>query len=258
MGQLSKKFLGAVLLLFPLSLWGGEVLHVAAASDLIYCLEELDGAFTKARPGVRLKASTGSSGNFYAQIQNGAPFDVFMSADVKYPKALIEAGQAEGDNLTVYAAGRIVVWTVDPRFDVARGLEALLDPGVRRIAIANPEHAPYGRAAQAALESAGLWARVEGKLAKAENIAQAAQFVLTGNADAGIVALSLVKSPRLAGIGKYVEIPPRSYPRLEQAAVVTRKGASNPLAKAYLDFLRSREARAIFDRYGFVLPGKNE
>lgn len=249
-----KKFLGAVLLVFPLSLWGGEVLHVAAASDLVYCLEALNGVFAKAHPGARLKVSTGSSGNFYAQIQNGAPFDVFLSADVKYPRALIEAGQAEGGSLTVYAAGRIVVWTLDPRLDVSRGLEVLLDPGVRRIAIANPEHAPYGRAAQDALENAGLWARVQGKLVKAENIAQAAQFVQTGNAEAGIVALSLVKSPRLAGIGKYAEIPPQSYPRLEQAAVITKRGAANPLARGYLEFLRSPEARAIFDKYGFALP----
>lgn len=250
-----RRVLSVLFLLLPLQALAAEALYIAAASDLVYCLEELNGAFRKTRPDALIKASTGSSGNFFAQIKRGAPFDVFMSADMKYPRELVSAGLADVDTLTPYATGKIVLWATQPKFDVSRGLELLNDPAVRRIAIANPEHAPYGRAAQAALEHAGLWGAVQARLVKAENITQTAQFVQSGNAEVGIVALSLAKSPKLSGTGRYYEIPAESYPRLEQGAVLTRKGAANPLAKAYLNFLRSPEARTIFDRYGFLLPG---
>lgn len=234
-------------------------LTVAAAADLVYCLQDLDAGFAKLHPEVDVKVSTGSSGNFCAQIQNGAPFDVFLSADAGYPRALAKAGLADADSLTIYAVGRIVLWTTKPDVDVAKGLAAVNADVVKKFAIANPGHAPYGRAAKAALEHEGLWAAAEPKLVLGENIAQAAQFVQTGAADAGVVALSLVLSPALAKTGHWVEIPTDFYPKLEQAAILTAQGASGgsrTAARAYLEFLRSKEARAIFDRYGFRLPGK--
>ena len=232
----------------------GETLAIAAASDLIYCLEELNAAFQEQNPSVALKTSAGSSGNFFAQIQNGAPFDVFLSADVKYPAALAKAGLADSSSLTLYAIGRIVLWTLQPDIEVSQGLQILHDAKVRKLAIANPEHAPYGRAAQAALEHYQMWQALQQKIVLGENIAQTAQFVQTGNADAGIVALALVVSPKLADTGKFYEIPEAHYPRLEQAAVLTRRGSEKPSAISYLAFLLSPEARTIFDRYGFRLP----
>lgn len=228
-----------------------ESLSVAAASDLVYCLEELNAAFRRTHPGIDLKVSTGSSGNFFAQIKNGAPLDVFLSADVKYPEELIKAGLADEKSLTIYGIGRIVVWTVKDTIDVSAGLAALDAAAVKKIAIANPDHAPYGRAAKAALEQAKLWDSLKDRMVFGENIAQTAQFVETGNADAGIVALSLVMSPLLSKVGRWALVPVELYPKLEQAAVVTRHGTGNPLASDYVEFLRSREAREVFDRYGF-------
>lgn len=243
--------------LLPVRAADGPVLAVAAASDLVFCLEKLNAEFLKANPGVDLKVSTGASGNFFAQIQNGAPFDVFLSADVAYPQGLIKAGLAEERSLTRYAVGHLVLWTMRPeKVDVSRGLEALRAPGVGKIAIANPEHAPYGRAAKAALEKTGVYEAVRERLVLGENIAQTAQFVQSGNVDAGIVALSLVLAPKVAGQGRYYEIPESSYPPLEQALIITKRGAANPLAAKYVEFLRSQEARAIFDAFGFRLPAE--
>jgi molybdate transport system substrate-binding protein len=233
-----------------------QPLTVAAAADLVYCLKDLGAGFAKQHPDVDVKLSTGSSGNFCAQIQNGAPFDVFLSADVSFPQALAKAGLADAHSLTIYAIGRIVLWTMKADVDLAKGLAVVSSDAVKKFAIANPEHAPYGRAAKAAFEHEGLWNAAQPKLVLGENIAQTAQFVQTGAADAGVVALSLVLSPALEKTGRWAEIPTDFYPKLEQAAILTARGAKNPAARAYLDYLRSKEARAIFDRYGFRLPGK--
>lgn len=251
--------LAALILLQPASpvarAADGGVLVVAAAADLVFCLERLDAEFKRANPGVEIKTTTGSSGNFFAQIQNGAPFDVFLSADVNYPRQLIKAGLAEEKSLTQYAVGRIVLWTLQPdKLNVDKGLEILRDPAVGKVAIANPEHAPYGRAAKSALEKTGVYEAVKDRLVLGENIAQTAQFVQSGNVDAGIVALSLVLAPKVASVGRYYLIPESSHPPLEQALVITRHGAANPLATKYVEFLRSKEARAIFDTFGFRLP----
>jgi molybdate transport system substrate-binding protein len=230
-----------------------ETLHIAAASDLVYCLDALDKAFVAAHPDADLKVAVGSSGNFFAQIQQGAPFDVYLSADMKYPQALIDAGLAEKDSLTLYAVGRLALWTRNEKLTL-NSLSVLQRPEVRRIAIANPEHAPYGRAARTALEKAGLWKGVEKKIVLGENIAQTAQFVDTGNADIGVVAWSLLKAPQMEGRGRHYLLPLDSFPRLQQGAVLTRKGSRSALAQRYIEFLRSPAARAIFDRYGFLLP----
>ncbi len=229
-------------------------LYIAAAADLAYCLEDLNATFQRMHPDARLKVSIGSSGNFYGQIRNGAPFEVFMSADLLYPSKLVEAGKADRSTLLRYAIGRIALWSVNPKFDISAGLKSLVQPGIHRVAIANPAHAPYGQAARAALQHEGVWDAVMPKLVMGDNIAQTAQFVQTGNVDAGIVALSLLKSTRLTNAGQYVVIPLDQYPAMEQGAIVTAHGRSNPLAKQYLDFLASPLARAIFDSYGFLLP----
>jgi len=248
------KFLVLFLLFAASGLQAGQTVSIAAASDLVYCLEELNAAFAKLNPDIEVKASTGSSGNFFAQIKHGAPFDLFLSADVSYPQELIMAGLAEEKSLSPYAVGHLVIWTTKDDLDLSKGLDALTSATISKVAIANPEHAPYGRAAKAALEHAKLWERIKGKLVFGDNIAQTAQFVETGNADAGLVALSLVLSPKLAQKGSWVEVPQDAFPRLEQAAVLTKKGAENPAAALYLSFLKSREAREVFDRYGFRLP----
>ena len=231
-----------------------QTLSIAAAADLVFCLDALDAEFKKAHPDADLKVSSGSSGNFFAQIQNGAPFDGFLSADMKSPRDLVSAGLAESATLTPYALGRIVLWTTRLDVDLHNGLNSLTSEHIRKIAIANPDHAPYGRAAKEALEHEKLWPAVQSKLVMGENIGQTAQFVQTGNADAGIVALSLVLGPTTKGAGKYVEIPESFHPPLEQGLVITKHGAGNPLAVEYLEFLRSKEARTVFDTYGFRLP----
>jgi molybdate transport system substrate-binding protein len=236
-----------------------ETVTVAAAADLTYCIEELDRVYLQSHPNTELKVSTGSSGNFSAQIQNGAPFDVFLSADIQYPKNLVTGGFVDQSTLTVYAIGKIVLWTTKPEsVNLDEGLDILLDrSAVKKIAIANPEHAPYGRAAKAALEKKGLWPEVQDRIVQGENISQTAQYVQTGNADAGFVALSLVLAPNLKNQGRYIEIDPALYPKLEQAMVLTTAGSKREPVRDYFQFLRSTAARKIFDQFGFTLPTPN-
>ena len=227
-------------------------LRLAAASDLAFVLPEIVAGFEK-QSGATVKVSFGSSGNFAAQIQNGAPFDVFMAADIGYPRTLIEASLADGSSLYVYGSGRIVVWVPEgSKLDFDRGgMRVLLDKEVKKIAIANPQHAPYGRAAVAAMEHYHVYAQVKPKLVLGENISQAAQFVQSGNAEAGILALSLVLAPEMHDKGKYWLIPGSSYPAIEQAAVVVKNASDQKLARAFVDYLKSPVAVELFRRYGF-------
>jgi molybdate transport system substrate-binding protein len=233
-------------------------LLVAAASDLAYCIDELAAAFRKEAPEAEVKVSTGASGNFFAQIRNGAPFHVFLSADMMYPAQLAKLGAANGATLRPYAIGRIVLWTTDARFDVAQGLPVLRDPRAGRIAIGNPDTAPYGRAARAVLERDKLWKAVQPRLVIGENIAQAAQFVQTGNAQLGIVSLATVRAPKMAGVGRYYLISDAGVPPIEQGAIVTRAGGAQPLAARFVRFLGSPAARAILERNGFGLPALSD
>ena len=230
-------------------------LLVAAASDLGYCIDELVGAYRKTAPDAELKVSLGASGNFFAQIRNGAPFGVFLSADMDYPRQLARLGAADGSTLVPYAVGRIALWSLDPEIDPARGLAALVqDPRVARLAIANPVTAPYGRAAKAALERDGLWAAAQAKIVVGENIAQTAQFVQTGNAQLGIVSFATLHATKLKGVGRHALIPQTGLAPIEQGAIVTRAGAQHPHAAGFLRFLSSPQARAILARNGFDLP----
>ena len=244
-----------VLCLSSIPAFAGD-LYVAAAADLVYCLTDINAAFVKANPGTNVIVSTGSSGRFYSQVQNGAPFEVYLSADMTYPRKLADEGYADKKTLLQYAVGRIVLWSVAPSVDVSKGMQVLVDPAVKHVSLANPEHAPYGVAGKAAMQNAGVYSAVVPKLVTAENVSQAAQYVLAGSVEVGIVALSLVKSPALEGKGKYWTIPADQHSIIEQGGVVTRKGMSNPMAERYLSFLGTPGARVIFDRYGFILPVK--
>jgi molybdate transport system substrate-binding protein len=235
-----------------------QSLRIAAASDLQFAFADLAARYEK-QTGAKLAITYGSSGNFFAQIQNGAPFDLFFSADIAYPRKLIDAGFAESDSRYTYAFGRIVLWLPPKSPLIPANLQwnTLLDARIQRIAIANPEHAPYGRAAVAALQKAGLYERLKSKLVYGENISQAAQFVLSGSAQAGILALSLATAPAMKS-GKYWEIPRDLYPPLEQAVVLLKSSSNKPAARAFLAFLQTESARATLARYGFTLPTASE
>lgn len=230
---------------------------VAAAADLQFALADVKAAFVQAHPGVQVATTFGSSGNFYAQIANGAPFDVFLSADESYPQKLVQAGLADATSAFRYSRGRLVLWVPkgSPVPLERLGMKALLDPSAKRIAIANPRHAPYGRAAEAALAKLGLLDAVQPRFIFGENIAQTAQFVQSGAADIGVLALSLAKAPALAPVGRFVEVPLETYPPLFQGGVVLARAKNNPLAKAFCDFLQGPEGRDILRRYGFILEG---
>ena len=234
----------------------GEKITIAAAADLKFALDEIVVQFNKAHPADRVEPIYGSSGKFQTQIRQGAPFDLYFSADIAYPRALKEESFAASE-VQPYAVGRIVLWS--PSRDAARmTLADLADPAIRKIAIANPKHAPYGKRAEEALKASGVWEKVEAKLVYGENVAQAAQFVQTGNAQAGIIALSLALSPELAKQGSYALIPDKLHQPLEQGFIITKRAAANPLAQAFARFMAGQEARAIMSRYGVVLPGKVE
>jgi molybdate transport system substrate-binding protein len=249
------RFLVLLSALLAFRVAAAQEIRVAAAADLKFALDELGAQYEKQR-GAKIDVSYGSSGNFFAQIQNGAPFDVFLSADIEYPRKLEAAGLAEPGTLYEYAVGRIAIWMpTDAHADLAKlGWKALLEPSVEKIAIANPEHAPYGRAAVAALRNAGIYGEVRTKLVYGENIAQAAQFVASGNAQAGILALSLAISPAMKD-GKRWEIPADMYSPIEQAAVILKNAKDKEGARAFVAFLKSEAGRKILESYGFTLPG---
>jgi len=238
----------------------GKPLLIAAAADLKFTLDDLVSAYEAAHPGHAVKPSYGSSGTLFAQIDNGAPFDLFLSADVKFPKQLIERGKADQDSLFSYAIGHLVLWAPkESRLDVTHlGINAVLDPVVKKVAIANPKVAPYGAAAEAALQKLGVYEKVAPKLVLGENIAQTAQFVQSGAADLGLVSLSLALSPKMKDTGKYWEVPGDAFPRLEQAGVICTGGASAAEARQFREFLKTAPAREVLRRYGFALPAEEK
>jgi molybdate transport system substrate-binding protein len=231
-----------------------QTLTVAAASDLQSALPAIAAQFEK-DTGQHVRLTFGSSGNFYMQIQNGAPFDVLLSADIDYPRLLEGSGQAERGSLYEYATGGLVLWTRnDSGIDVRRGLAVLTDPRVRRIALANPEHAPYGRAAVAALRHENLYEQVQKKFVLGENISQAALFAQSGSAQVGLLALALALSPSLKTSGTYIEIPEAWHPPIEQAAVVLASSRQKALARQFVDYLKTPASVKILQSFGFALP----
>lgn len=233
-----------------------NTVSVAAAANLLYAAEALNGAFAQTAAGAQVRLTIGASGSLFAQVQHGAPYDVFLSADTDFPARLAGAGLGDRDSLRTFATGRLVLWTTKPDLDLADVRRAIGDPRVQKIAVAQPQTAPYGRAAEAVLRGLGLWERARSKLVVGESIAQTAQFVETGSADLGFVALSLVRSGRLAGTGRWREVPPEWYASvpLDHAAVLTRRGANKRVAQQYLEFLGSERAKNVLREFGYGVP----
>ena len=230
-------------------------LAVAAAASMKFALEDINAAFMEAHPEIEVKTTYGSSGNFFAQLSNKAPFDVFLSADRAYPFKLLEKGLAVKDSFFVYAIGRIVLWAPKSGLDVKKlGLEAILSPSMGKLAIANPKLAPYGRAAEAALKSLGAYEKLQDKIVLGDNIEQAAQFAYSGAASAGIVALSLAVSPKMKDAGDFWPFPESSYPPIEQACVTLSWAANPAAAAAYCAFIAGPEGSGILEKYGFAKP----
>ena len=227
---------------------GGE-LTVAAASDLQPVMQQMQADFEH-DTGVEVRFVYGASGNLFMQIENGAPYDVFLSADMNYPQRLVAAHWADPATLHRYAVGRLVLWAAPGSgLDVKQlGMRALLDPAVGKVAIANPQHAPYGQAAVAAMKSAHLYDHVKGKLVVGENVVQAAQFVRSGNAQLGLVALPLVIGlPQ----GSYVEVPLESYPAIDQGLVVLKNAKNRAAADQFVEYMKKMRTVMLLKRYGF-------
>ncbi len=239
---------------FAAGLAHAEKITIAAAADLKFAMDEIVAGFRKGNPSDEIEVIYGSSGKFQTQLQQGAPYDLFFSADIGYPRELAKAGLASSD-VKPYAFGRIVLWSQS--VDASKlTLESLSDAKFARVAIANPKHAPYGKRAEEALRASKLWGKIEPKLVYGENIAHTAQFVQTGNAQVGIIALALALNPALADKGGYYLIPDNLHEPLEQGFIITKRAEGNALAKRFAAYMGDKATRAVMTRYGFVLPGE--
>jgi molybdate transport system substrate-binding protein len=229
--------------------------RVAAAADLNVAMGDLMARF-RATHDSDVAVSFGSSGTFYAQLLNRAPFDMFFSADLEYPRQLAARGLTVPDSEFTYAIGRLVLWVpASSALDIEhQGLQALVRTPVGHLAIANPEHAPYGRAAVEALHAAGLYDAVRPALVYGENVAQALQFVQSGGADAGIIARSLAQAPGVKDKGRAFEIPETMHPRMEQGGTILNWATDLDAARAFRAFVLGPEGRAILQQHGFTLP----
>ena len=227
---------------------------VAAAADLSSALKDVATNYEK-QSGVHVNLSFGASGALTQQIHNGAPFDIFFSADMDYPKQLVASGEADAESLYEYAVGKLVLWVPSGSpLDVEhKGMDILLDPFVKKISIANPQHAPYGRAAEAALKHSGLYEKIKDKLVLGENIAQAAQFVESGNAQAGFIALAHAVAPSMQDKGKFWELPADAYPQLDQGVVVISRSQHKKEAEAFIAYVKTKDAADVLRHYGFTL-----
>ena len=256
-GAIRNRSVVLVLILLALlmgSSAGAEELLIAAASDLNYAFKDVVAEYERST-GNRVKLSLGSSGNFYAQIQNGAPFDLYFSADIGYPRKLENAGLTVPGSLYRYAIGRIVLWAgKESGRDVSKGLDLLRDPAIKKIAIANPKHAPYGRAAVAAMEHFQVYEPAKDRLVLGENISQAAQFIESGACEVGIIALSLALAPSMKAAGHYWEIPAGAHPPLEQGAAILKSSRHQDAARQFVSFMQGAKGREIMTRYGFTIP----
>jgi molybdate transport system substrate-binding protein len=239
-----------------------QEITVAAAADLQFAMQDIAARF-QTESGKTVKVIYGSSGNFFQQLQNGAPFDIFFSANLDYPKKLEAAGLADPESYYQYAKGKIVIWVptnsnLDLTSRASSGLHVLLNPSIQKIAIANPQHAPYGQAAVAAMQTEHIYDKVQPKLVLGENISQAASFVISGSADVGIVALSLAMSPTMKDKGRYSEIPAEEYPPIEQACVILNSSKNKESAKQFLSFLKKPAMGELLRTYGFDVPNPSQ
>jgi molybdate transport system substrate-binding protein len=244
---MKKKIL---LLLMALSISiQAQTVKVAAAGNLRYILDEIKAKYTVVNPKANIVVNLGSSGALVQQITNGADFDLFMAADKIYPEKLKAQGIVKGDVKT-YAFGKLVIWS--NTVDVAKGLNVITDNVVKRIAIAKPDVAPYGARAVECLKYYNLFDKVKDKIVYADNIAQAAQFAQTGNAEIGFIALSLAMAPDMKGT--YFILDTKSYKPVEQVMVLMKSWQSNPEAAKFMNFVLSAECKPVFEKYGFIVP----
>ena len=249
--QLWMIFLAVI---FLCAFSAAQSITIAAAADLQFAMQDIASGFQK-QTGKQVKVIYGSSGNFFQQIQNGAPFDMFFSANLNYPKQLESSGLAAPGSYYPYAKGKLVVWVPnDSKINVSSGLKSLLDPAVKKIAVANPQHAPYGQAAVAAMQSEGVYDQLKVKIVTGENISQAASYVVSGAADAGVIALSLALSPTMKEKGRYAEIPVSEYPAIEQACVILMSSKEKEAANQFLSYLKTNSTADTLQRYGFEVP----
>lgn len=254
--SLTRRTLAGLIALAPTRAWASEGPLIAAASDLTSALPLIAERFRRAGGGpVRL--TFGSSGALTRQIEAGAPFEVFLSAEASLARRLVASGRAEGPG-RIYGQGRLVLFArkgsrVRPAGGSAELVRALKDGRIRRMAIANPDHAPYGRAAREALMALGVWTLAAPRLVLGDSAAQAARFALTGGADAGLLPLSLALGPELAQAGAYGRIDPALHAPLAQTAVLLRRASRE--GRTFFDFLASPQARAVFRDFGLAPDG---
>jgi molybdate transport system substrate-binding protein len=250
----SIHVIGLAFLCFS-SLCAAQEITIAAAADLQFAMQDITARFQK-ETGKTVKVIYGSSGNFFHQLQNGAPFDMFFSANLDYPKKLEAAGMTEPGSYHEYAKGRIVVWVLnDSKINLNSGLKALLDPSVKKIAIANPLHAPYGQAAVSAMQKAGIYENEKDKFVLGENISQTASLIVSGAADIGVLALSLATSPNMKDKGRYAEIPSDLYPPIDQAVVILKSSRNKAVAQHFLAYVQSPAIADLLKQYGFDVSG---
>ncbi len=232
-------------------------ISVAAASDLKFAFEEIASEFKKLHPEIQIETTFGSSGNFFSQLSNKAPFDIFFSADIGYPEKLIEQGDGLKEALFSYAVGHIGIWVRnDCSLDLDKnGIAVLTDASVKKIAIANPRFAPYGRAAEAALNHFEIYESIQDRLVLGDNIAQTVQFVESGAADVGIIAASLATASNLQNKGRFWLLPTDSYPTLVQAGVILSWAKDRQACEQLRLFVTSEAGQAILKKHGFAPPG---
>ena len=247
-----KRFLLSLVLFFPMVVTPAlaEQVLVAVAANFVPPFREVAMEFEKAT-GHNVQVASGSSGNFYTQIKNGAPFDVFFSADNERPKLLEEEGLAVKGSRFTYAIGRLVLWSPDP--NLVKGEDTLRSENFKHLAIANPKTAPYGVAAMQAMQKLGIWESVQPRLVLGENIGQTMGFIESGNAELGFLALSQVMDPKIKGRGGRWDVPINLHEPIQQDVVLLAKGKENPAAKALMEFMGKPHATAIIERYGYEL-----
>jgi molybdate transport system substrate-binding protein len=255
-GSQSLKVL-AIGFLLSAQFCAGQEITVAAAADLQFAMQDIQARFQK-ETGQRVKLVYGSSGNFFQQIKNGAPFDMFFSANLDYPQKLEADGLIQPGSYYQYAKGKIVIWAPnDSTLDLSTGLRALLNPSIKKIAIANPMHAPYGQAAVAAMQKENIYQQVKDKLVLGENISETAAYVVSGSADVGIVALSLALSPHMKERGRYFEVPEGDYPPIEQACVILSSSKNKEAAQRFLTFIKTPATDGLLRTYGFAVSNRS-
>lgn len=252
---MKKRIIFVVSLFFlAISSLSAQTISIAAAADLRFVMDELINGFKKSNPDIKVDVIYGSSGNLYQQIVNQAPFNIFFSADISYPKKLDSLNLA-GSKPKLYAIGHLVMWSAT--LDVTKGINLMSTPDVKKIAIANPRVAPYGKRAMECLKFYRLDTKVKDKIVEGENVSQAAQFVLTGNAEVGLIALSLALSPEMKSKGSYFLIDEKSYSKQEQAYVIIKNSELNKDVLKFVQFIETDPSRKLFGKYGFKLPNEN-